>query len=183
MHNEPMRDHQALSLKIGNSDRQKRGQLERKDLDQLLLSNATYAYGWILVSKLVNNRGYSPFVVTGIAFAGGGIATLCTSFIFENWFTVFPVTDVVRFGAYLLAIILISEVIVSNTYATLLRYYSVTFLAFAGTLYPLFSALLGWLFFQEKITYNFSISAAIVSLALYLFYIAEKRKQNVRVIE
>ena len=121
--------------------------------------------------------------MTGIAFAGGGVAMLCTSFIFENWFAVMPVTDLIRFSAYLLAIILISEVIVSNTYATLLRYYSVTFLAFAGTLYPLFSALLGWLFLQEKITYNFFISAAIVSLALYLFYLAEKRKQNVSVIE
>ncbi|TET34527.1 DMT family transporter [Candidatus Dependentiae bacterium] len=145
---------------------------------QLFISNATYAYGWILVSKLVNNRGYSPFLVTGIAFAGGGIATLCTSFLFENWLTVVPVTDLLRFSTYLLAIILISEVIVSNTYATLLRYYSVTFLAFAGTLYPLFSALLGWVFFQEKITYNFFISASIVALALYLFYLAEKRKQS-----
>ena len=145
---------------------------------QLLISNITYAYGWILVSKLVNNRAYSPFFVTGIAFAGGGIIMLCTSFFFENWFTVVPVTDLLRFSTYLLAIILISEVIVSNTYATLLRYYSVTFLAFAGTLYPLFSALLGWVFFQEKITYNFFISASIVALALYLFYLAEKRKQS-----
>lgn len=145
---------------------------------QLFISNVAYAYGWILVSKLVNNRGYSPFLVTGIAFTGGGIATLCTSFLFENWFAVVPVTDLLRFSIYLFAIIFIGEVIASNIYATLLRYCSVTFLAFAGTLYPLFSALLGWLFFQEKITYSFFISAFIVALALYLFYLAEKRKQS-----
>ena len=150
---------------------------------QLLISNATYAYGWILVSKLVNNRGYSPFLVTGIAFAGGGFAMLCTSFIFENWLAVMPVTDLLRFSTYLLGIVVISEVIISNAYATLLRTYSVTFLAFAGTLYPLFSALLGWLFFKEKITYNFFISAVIVSCALYLFYLAERNKQRSRVVK
>lgn len=108
---------------------------------------------------------------------------VCTSFIFENWLTVVPVTDVIRFSLCLVAIILISEVIISNTYAILLRYYSVTFLAFAGTLYPIFSALLGWLFFKEKITYNFFISAVIVTLALYLFHLAEKQKRNLPVIK
>ncbi len=145
---------------------------------QLFIATAAYAYGWILVSKLVNNRGYSPFLVTGIAFASGGIAILCTSFILENWFAVAPVTNIVKFTTYLISIIFISEIIVSNTYASLLRRFSATFLSFAGSLYPLFCALLGWIFFREKITYNFFIAAAIVSFALYIFHLSEKDKQK-----
>ena len=150
---------------------------------QLFIATVTYAYGWILVSKLVNSRGYSPFMVTGIAFFSGGIAVLCTSFLFENWFALAPVTDIARFSSYLLIIILISEIIVSNVYAALLRRYSVTLLSFAGSLYPLFSALLGWFIFRERITYNFFISAAIVTLALFMFYLAEQNKQKGRTLE
>lgn len=143
---------------------------------QLFLSTIAYAYGWIVVSQLVKKKNYSPLLVTGIAFFCGGVATLLTSFIFENWFVVAPVSDIFKFTTYLIAIIFISEIIASNMYAALLKRYSVTFLSFAGFLYPLFSALLGWLFLQEKITYNFFISATIVGLALYLFQLSEKDK-------
>lgn len=145
---------------------------------QLFIATAAYAYGWILVSKLVNDRGYSPFLVTGIAFASGGVAILCTSFVLENWFAVAPVTNIIKFTTYLVGIILLSEIIVSNAYAVLLRSYSATFLSFVGSLYPLFCALLGWIFFNEKITYNFFIAVAVVSFALYVFHLSEQEKQQ-----
>ncbi len=145
---------------------------------QLFISTVTYAYGWIVISELVKRRGYSPFLITGIAFASGGVATLLTSFIFENWLSIPPVTDIGKFIAYLFGIVFIGEIIVSNVYAALFRYYSATFLAFAGCLYPFFSALLGWFFFKEKITYNFFISAIIVTFALFMFYLAEQDKNR-----
>lgn len=145
---------------------------------QLLISTIAYAYGWIVVSQLVRERNYSPFLVTGIAFFCGGMATLLTSLVFEDWFRVAPVSDMFKFTTYLFAIIFISEVIASNMYAALLKRYSATFLSFAGFLYPLFSALLGWVFFQERITINFFISAVIVGLALYMFHLSEKDKKN-----
>jgi drug/metabolite transporter (DMT)-like permease len=139
----------------------------------LFASTVAYAYGWIVVKELVK-RGYSPFLVTGIAFSSGGMATLLTSFVFENWFQVAPVTDVFRFTCYLVAVIFTSEVVASNMYAALLKRYSATFLSFAGFLYPLFSAALAWLFLKEMISYNFFVSAAIVGLALYIYYLSEK---------
>lgn len=63
-------------------------------------------------------------------------------------------------------------------YAFLLRKYSATFLAFAGFLYPIFGALFGWIFLQEKITYNFFISVVVVTAALYLYYLAELDKTS-----
>jgi drug/metabolite transporter (DMT)-like permease len=143
---------------------------------QLFLSTIAYAYGWIVVSQLVKERKYSPLLVTGIAFFCGGMATLLTSFIFEDWLTVAPVSNLFKFTTYLIAIIFISEIIASNMYAALLKRYSATFLSFAGFLYPLFSALLGWFFLEEKITYNFFVSAIIVGLALYIFQLSEKNK-------
>ena len=145
---------------------------------QLFISMIAYSYGWIIVSELVSRRGYSALLVTGIAFFSGGIATLLTSFIFENWFKEAPVWDIMKFTTYLIGIMFISEVLGSNLYAILLRRYSATFLAFAGFLYPLFSALLAWIVFSEKITINFFISATIVSLALYIFYLSERQKNR-----
>ncbi len=143
----------------------------------LFISTIAYAYGWIIISELVNKRGYSPFLVTGIAFLSGGLATLCTSFIFENWFKIAPVSDVLTFTTYLIGIVFISEIVASNIYAMLLKRYSVTFLAFAGCLYPLFSALLAWIFLGESITVNFFVSAVIVTLALYIYHLSEMEKQ------
>jgi len=79
---------------------------------------------------------------------------------------------------YLVSVVFLAEVICYNLYAFLLKRYSATFLAFAGCLYPIFGALLGWFFFHEKITYNFFISVTIVSAALYLYYIAEQEKRR-----
>ncbi len=148
----------------------------------LFVSSVTYAYGWIVVSQLVSRRHYSPILVTGIAFFSGGMATMLTSFIFEGWFLAPPVTNIFKFTTYVVAIIFISEVVASNMYAALLRRYSATFLSFAGFLYPVFSAILGWLFLQEQITLNFLISAMIVGLALYIFYLSERDKKKAQTL-
>lgn len=145
---------------------------------QLFVSTVAYAYGWIIVSELVAKRGYSPFLVTGVAFLSGGIATLLTSFFFENWLNQMPVSSLFHFTTYLLGIVITGEIIASNAYALLLKRYSPTFLAFAGGLYPIFSAVLAWLFLGENITINFLISAVIVSLALYMYHLSEVEKQQ-----
>lgn len=145
---------------------------------QLFIATAAYAYGWIVIKELVSKRSYSPLLITGVAFFSGGIAILLTSFVFENWFTMAPVTNIMKFTTYLIGIVFISEIIASNIYALLLKRYSATFLAFAGVLYPLFSALLAWLFLKESISINFFVSAIIVSLALYIFYLSENEKQH-----
>jgi drug/metabolite transporter (DMT)-like permease len=137
---------------------------------QLFISTVAYAYGWIIVSRLVNKGKYSPFLVTGFSFFIGGIATLFTSYFWEQWYFTPPVTNVIKFTSYLIGIVFISEIIASNIYATLLKRYSATFLAFAGIMYPLFSAFFAWIFLKESITVNFFISVAIVSVALYLFH-------------
>lgn len=145
---------------------------------ELLFGVIAYAYGWIVVSQLVKDEGYSPFLVTGIAFLSGGIATLLTSLGFETHNDIPAVSDWPRFIIYLGSIVLIGEIISYNMYAYLLKKYSATFLAFAGFLYPIFGAAFGWLFLREKITYNFFISLVIVSTALYLYYLADRENNR-----
>ncbi len=142
----------------------------------LFVAVVAYSYGWIVVSELTKKRGYSPFFITGIAFFSGGIAALSTSIFIENWFVESPVNNWFSFTLYIIGIIVMYEIFASNVYAALLKKYSATFLAFAGFLFPIFSALLGWFFLNEGITYNFFISVVIVSCALYLFNKAAKQK-------
>ena len=145
---------------------------------QLFMGTIAYAYGWIIVSDLVKNKGYSPFLVTGISFLSGGVATLLTSLVFETHNDIPAISNMRSFILYLFSIIFVSEILASNLYAYLLKKYSATFLAFAGFLYPIFSALLAWIILKERITYNFFISTVIVTAALYMFHVAEVAKKH-----
>ena len=73
--------------------------------------------------------------------------------------------------------IFISNILCHNLYAGLLKKYSATFMSFTSFLRPLFAALYGWAFFQEKISWHFYTSAIIVFIGLYIFYQDELRKQ------
>jgi drug/metabolite transporter (DMT)-like permease len=144
---------------------------------QLLIAVIAYSYGWVVVSQLVNDRKYSPLLVTGVSFLSGGIAALFTSLALESHNDIPVISDWFNYLIYLASIIFISEIVCYNLYAFLLKKYSATFLSFAGFLYTIFGALFGWFFLQERITYNFVIATIVVTAALYLYYQAEQEKK------
>lgn len=133
----------------------------------LLASFATHSYSWIVVRKLVRDKSYSPAMVNGITMFAGGLLALISSFFVEG---LFPVTNVPHFLGWLLLVILVSNIICHNLYGSLLRYYSATFLSFAGFMGPLFAAFYGWVFLNEHITWHFYVSTLIVFCGLYLFH-------------
>jgi drug/metabolite transporter (DMT)-like permease len=139
----------------------------------ILVSVAAHSYSWIVMRRLVKEKGYSPMMANGITMTTGGIAALGTSFVFEN---VQPVTDWVAFFSWLALVILISNIICHNLYGFLLKRYTATFMSFAGFLTPLFTALYGVLFLNECITWHFYLSSAIVFVGLMLFYQDELKK-------
>jgi drug/metabolite transporter (DMT)-like permease len=63
-------------------------------------------------------------------------------------------------------------------YASLLKKYTATFMSFAGFIAPLFTALYGWAFLGEIITWHFYASSAIVFVGLFLFYKDELNKDE-----
>jgi drug/metabolite transporter (DMT)-like permease len=132
-------------------------------------------YGWILLRQLVKENGYSPFMANGLSMLLGGAMALTHSLATETWDPV-PVSETLPFLECALLLIIISNLICYNLYGYLLRHYSATFISFAGFTTPLFTALFGWFYLGEMVTWPFYLSAAIVFTGLVTFYQQELRQ-------
>lgn len=130
-------------------------------------------YGWILMRKLVK-EGYALPTVNGVSMLVGGCCALGHSYIAEEWNPV-PVVEFLPFFECALLLILISCLICYNLYGYLLKRYSVTFMTLAGLSTPLFTALFGWVFLGEEVTWPFYLSLAILSSGLFIFHQEEFR--------
>lgn len=142
----------------------------------IILSVSSLSYGWIIVRKLITEEGYSAEMVNGISMACGGLMALLTSLFFESYT---PITDPFHFLTVLIIIVCVSNLICHNLYANLLRKYSPTFLAFAGFLTPLFTALYGWIFFNELISWPFIFSCIFIFIGLAIFYHDEFKEKAI----
>jgi drug/metabolite transporter (DMT)-like permease len=125
-------------------------------------------YGWITLRQLVNDNGLSPLSANGLSMLIGGSLALVHSLISENWNPI-PVTNFPIYLECTFLLIIISNLICYNLYGSLLKKYSATFISFAGFTTPLFSALFGWIFLNEMISWPFYLSFVIVLLGLLLF--------------
>lgn len=141
----------------------------------VIISVAFTSYSWIVLRKLVRDHNYNPVLVNGVTMTGGGILALITAYFFEH---AAAVTNVWEFSKWLIAVIIISNLICHNLYASLTRHYSSTFLSFSGFLMPLFASLYGALWLGEIITWHFYVSAVIVFFGLLLFYKDELDKAS-----
>lgn len=149
------------------------GQLSPKGIYDLymLLAVGAGAYGWIVFKQLqLRPAGYSTFFINGLAMFVGGLMALATSALFEQWHIQSPVTHVLNFLLLTGLIVVLGNVMYYSLYGYLLRFYTNTFLAFAGFLCPLFAALFGWFFLHEPLSWRFFVSVGFVCFGLYLFY-------------
>lgn len=144
----------------------------------VIIAAISSVYGWILLSQLIKENGVSPIMANALSMLiGGGMALIHSSFI-EEWNPV-PVMEWMPFVLCAFALILISNLICYNLYGVLLKRYSATFMSFAGFTTPLFTALFGWIYLGEVVTWPFYISAAIVFSGLLLFYQQELLSKQV----
>ena len=155
----------------------------------LLFAIACASYGWIIMKELVVNKEYSPVLVNGIGMFFGGVLALGTALFFEGtqpfiinespsdlvgkllmpyWGSV--MASMAMAFICMFALIIIANILGYNLYGYLLRFYSATFLAFAGLITPFFASIFGWLFLSEKITINFLLALSLTTVSLYLFY-------------
>ncbi len=130
-------------------------------------------YVMILGRKLVKDENQSPVLVNGIRMLGGGILALMTAYACEEFV---PITNIGSFASWLAVLILITHIISYNAYFYMLRYYSATFLSFTEFVIPLFSALYGYLFLHETVSWHYGVSTVVVLFGLYLFYQDELRQ-------
>lgn len=141
----------------------------------IMLAAICSVYGWILLRQLVTEEGLSPLMANGFSMLIGGSMALGHSAFVEEWNPI-PVTGMFPFLECTLLLIVISNLICYNLYGVLLRRYSATFMSFVGFTTPLFTALFGWLYLGEVITWPFYLSACIVFVGLLLFYQEELRR-------
>lgn len=134
----------------------------------MLLAVICSVYGWISLKQLVHEEGCSPFAANGLSMLIGGGIALAHSFFAEEWNPV-PITDPGQFIVFFIALMIISNLICYNLYGTLLKKFSATFMSFAGFSTPLFTALFGWMFLGENVTWPFILSACIVFTGLVIF--------------
>lgn len=125
-------------------------------------------YGWILLRQLINQNQLSPLTANGFSMLMGGTTALVHSYMVENWDPI-PVTSFLPYFECTLLLILISNLICYNLYGSLLKKYSATYMSFAGFTTPLFTALFGWLFLGEVVTWPFYLSFIIVLCGLVIF--------------
>jgi drug/metabolite transporter (DMT)-like permease len=136
-------------------------------------------YGWIILRDLVFVKKCPFIMANGISMTLGGAIALVHSFLVENWNPI-PVTEMVPFLEAAGLLIIISSFICYNLYGYLLKSFTATFMSFAGFTTAIFSALFGWIFLSEQITYEFLISGAIVFIGLLLFYQEELKREGIR---
>jgi drug/metabolite transporter (DMT)-like permease len=139
-------------------------------------------YGWILLKQLVHDNGCSAIMANGLGMLLGGSFALVHSYYAEEWNPI-PVTEYLPFIVCALLLILISNLICYNLYGVLLKRFSATFMSFAGLSTPLFSALFGWLFLQETISWQFFASLTIVSFGLVFFYLEELKTVETKQVQ
>lgn len=134
----------------------------------VMIAAACSVYGWIVLKQLVSEHQLSPVMANGVSMFIGGALALGHSLMVENW----DPLPVINFPIYLectFSLILISNLICYNLYGSLLKRYSATFISFAGFTTPLLTALFGWIFLDEMITWPFYVSFVVVFLGLLIF--------------
>lgn len=135
----------------------------------------TSVYGWILLRQLVRDGGYTPSMANGLSMLIGGGFSLVHSSLFEKWDPV-PVTEFLPFAECAILLIIISNLICYNLYGALLKRFSATFMSFAGFTTPIFTAVFGWIFLGEMVTWQYYLSLAIVFPGLLIFYQDELKR-------
>lgn len=148
----------------------------------VIIAATTGVYGWILLRQLINENGFSPFLANGLSMVIGGSMSLIHSGFVENWDPL-PVTEYLPFIACAAWLLVVSNLICYNLYGWLLKRFSATFMSFAGFTTSMFSALFGWTFLNENLTWAFFISSAIILLGLTFFYQEELKPSLVEIEE
>lgn len=142
----------------------------------LMLSIGCGAYAWFVIKDLMK-RGYSLAIINGLAMFCGGLMSFATWSVVRTP-GVSPILEIKPFIITVAALILISNVIVYNLYGWLLNYYSVTFVACAGFLSPLFGAFYGHLFLNEALGWQHYLAIVGITAGLYLFFYDELRARR-----
>ncbi len=126
-------------------------------------------YGWIRMTEVAASGNYSVSQIVSLMTFIGALFSLGTSAVTELYCTSFSCLFSFSLLGMLGYVMVISTLVCSQAYTSLLKDYSVTFLSLTEFLTPLFVALYGWLFLHERVTWHFFVSALLVIVGLFIF--------------
>lgn len=138
-------------------------------------------YGWILLRRIVKDGSISPLFANGVSMLIGGTLALIHSKIFESWNPIPIATD--KLSAFIpgiVGVIFVSNIICYNLYGYMLRYFTATFISFAGLLSPIFSSIISWLVLGETLNPILFISTFVIAIGLWIIYKEEIRLGYIR---
>jgi len=143
----------------------------------LLGAALTSVIGYVALRRLVRDHGYTSLETNAIAMTAGGLMCMISSLIWESWSPV----PVINFGPFVWTTIL--AILCGNIagylfYGYLLKFYTTTFLSFAGFSELISAALTGYFLLTppEPLTWPFYVSSVLVMIGLYMFYIEELKQ-------
>lgn len=126
-------------------------------------------YGWILVQSMLRKERYAVTEVNSLTMLLSGGMALGISAWQGAWVNVSSQNSMQFMGA-LLFTIFVGNVIGYSWYADCLKRYSVTWMALAGLLIPLFVFFISYLLGDEPISIHFFVSLAVVCVGMLVFY-------------
>lgn len=138
----------------------------------MIIAAVSTAYGWIAVRPLMRNNTCSALEIVGIGMLAGGAMALIQSIVRTSVL----VYNYQTFFICLAFAVICSSVIGYVLYVYLLRFYTTTFLSFAGFVEPFFAAAMSWFLNGEVVTWRFFACAFLVFMGLSLFYNEELKQ-------
>lgn len=132
----------------------------------LIASVVSFAYGWMIIRKLIVENGYEPLVVNGLTMLSAGViaATVCA---FTEPLVIHH--NKMHCIVLLAAVVLISNVLVHTWYMALLKTYSLTFMQLCSFIIPCWQ--LAW---SGSITIPQACASVILVSCCGLYYAIEQ---------
>ena len=137
----------------------------------IIISILSFAYGWIIIRRLIVNHNYSPVMVNGITMLSAGLIALTISAFTESMTITGNITE---FVLLLISIIIISNLCAHTLYAWLLKKYSLTFIQLCSFTAPLLIHSGHIIMGTQTVSLSYLIACVIIAISIGLFFIAEK---------
>ena len=139
------------------------------------ISACTAVIGWLMMKRIIRKYNYSFVTANMYSFILGGLFSLITSYFLDS---PSPVLAWKPFIYGLFYITIVHNVICYNIFGYCLSRYSVAFMTFVGFTNPLFTATYGYFFLNERVSWSFFLSLALVFLGIAIYSKQESKQLN-----
>jgi drug/metabolite transporter (DMT)-like permease len=132
----------------------------------LIAAMISNGYSWVCTRILVRDYQYPVSLINGINSLILGLMMGCIAILAEPLRIKGNLYSVIA----LLVLLCVAEVASNNGITYWFKRYSLTLISYVGLTLPFFTAILGYIFLGEYMTYDAFISIAITAVGLYIFY-------------